>query len=64
MRPQSEDLLSCLCKPRRFLQIGAAECYVGKTTLAPQFTERWGLANHLASAYEPTSCGPEWIAGQ
>jgi uncharacterized protein len=63
-RPQGDELARRLGEPRRFVQVVAGPRQVGKSTLVGQILTDSKLANHIASADEPTLRGPEWIAQQ
>lgn len=63
-RPILATLLARLREPRRFLQVLAGPRQTGKTTLARQAIEAFGVPAHYASADEPTLRGRPWIEEQ
>jgi hypothetical protein len=63
-RPVYQILFARLKEPRKFLQVLSGPRQTGKTTLIRQAMESLTLANHYASADEPTLQSRTWIEQQ
>ena len=64
VRPQADDLVGRLSRPRRFIQVVTGPRQVGKTTMVLQVIGRVDLPAHYADADHPALRSVHWLEQQ